>query len=1034
MDKKQRRLKSKFMEVFMSTKVHQTVFVLLFFIFISSLSAAGIQGVVNDQMGMIVSGAEVSAFGYSVNGDSLFYHTTSGTDGSFTLENMLSGKYKLICSHPMYVFYESEFFMLDESVALFMSVTLMPYHSDYSNSVAGHVYSSPPLLPAFIPLGGANVFLTNSDLMLTAYHTKSGNDGLYEFRNIIPGTYYLSAEAFGHIPQYSIDTIKVVNGADIAGADIYLVPMDPSEMVALSGHVWAADVDMPVYPAYITISPAIIFFENGDSTGIVPPDPMPPSITVTNNPDGSYEFTKIPKGYYNVSCEAQGYETQYVWNLDLTQGDQVQDFYLKKAVEPFENLLSGKIINKENQTPVAWAQIYLTSIDSISMYYLAWSIENGMYEFRSILPGKYEIMATAYGYENSIKDTLEILENSQITGFDIYLEPLNNNDLVTLSGYVWEDNTWATVYPARIVLFTCKANGDSLFYWTKNNPDGSYKISNIIPGRYTAKCVAQGYHPQVIHDLNLMQPEEYQDFYLTPLMSPPKGWITGKVYFDETGSPVVPAYISFFSENAVHHGVYTDGNGEYKANLPQGKYYVSCEYNYLWDRANYFYQEFYDDAHTLADATPVEVLPEETTSDINFGIPSSLPVPTVTLTGRVTDDQNTPLEKALVRVWQIDVPVMAANSNSGTYTGYTDANGYYKIEFKLEQLFAPFPVNGFIVSAEKSGYQIEFFKEKSEPYLADILFAFSDTVFSNIDFTLELQPEGNSISGVITTEDGQPLSNVFIIGASISSGQIVFTFSDIFGRYKLNNLKEDYYYLLFAVPGYVPEFYDNVYVWEEAKPVLAKGMITGIDASLTPIYRHFSWGILTGVIKDENDKPLSGALVMVKNVDGEVLNYGITDNSGSYQINGVPDGLYQICISKVNYSTTTAWVEFNSNESDMLLMNFNLPLNPARIPDDEEPLSQIPVQIELLSNYPNPFNPETTIRFGLPAAQDVRVTVYDLLGKDVKELVHGTMPAGMHQVSWNGTDNNGHQVASGLYFYALEARDLRLVKKMILNR
>ena len=94
----------------------------------------------------------------------------------------------------------------------------------------------------------------------------------------------------------------------------------------------------------------------------------------------------------------------------------------------------------------------------------------------------------------------------------------------------------------------------------------------------------------------------------------------------------------------------------------------------------------------------------------------------------------------------------------------------------------------------------------------------------------------------------------------------------------------------------------------------------------------------------------------------------------------------------------------------------------------------IPNELELLPNYPNPFNPSTHIMFSIPKDQHTQVIIFDILGKKVRELVNGTMPAGRHTITWNGRDDSGKQVASGIYFYILETPSQRLTKKMILSR
>jgi flagellar hook assembly protein FlgD len=82
----------------------------------------------------------------------------------------------------------------------------------------------------------------------------------------------------------------------------------------------------------------------------------------------------------------------------------------------------------------------------------------------------------------------------------------------------------------------------------------------------------------------------------------------------------------------------------------------------------------------------------------------------------------------------------------------------------------------------------------------------------------------------------------------------------------------------------------------------------------------------------------------------------------------------------------------------------------------------LPESFELKQNYPNPFNPSTTISFALPEAGRVTLRIYSLTGQLVRELVQGEMASGRHSVSWNGHNDLGAQVASGLYFYRLEVR------------
>ena len=86
----------------------------------------------------------------------------------------------------------------------------------------------------------------------------------------------------------------------------------------------------------------------------------------------------------------------------------------------------------------------------------------------------------------------------------------------------------------------------------------------------------------------------------------------------------------------------------------------------------------------------------------------------------------------------------------------------------------------------------------------------------------------------------------------------------------------------------------------------------------------------------------------------------------------------------------------------------------------------------LAQNFPNPFNPSTTITFILPRPGPVALEIYDASGRRIRALASGYMVAGAHSVAWDGRDNAGRLVASGVYFCRLRAGDLRATKKMIL--
>ena len=87
---------------------------------------------------------------------------------------------------------------------------------------------------------------------------------------------------------------------------------------------------------------------------------------------------------------------------------------------------------------------------------------------------------------------------------------------------------------------------------------------------------------------------------------------------------------------------------------------------------------------------------------------------------------------------------------------------------------------------------------------------------------------------------------------------------------------------------------------------------------------------------------------------------------------------------------------------------------------------------KLIKNYPNPFNPVTTLRYDLPENSHVNITIYDMLGRQVKNLINQTQDAGYRSVRWNATDDYGKPVSAGIYLYQIQAGEFVQTKKMML--
>ena len=138
----------------------------------------------------------------------------------------------------------------------------------------------------------------------------------------------------------------------------------------------------------------------------------------------------------------------------------------------------------------------------------------------------------------------------------------------------------------------------------------------------------------------------------------------------------------------------------------------------------------------------------------------------------------------------------------------------------------------------------------------------------------------------------------------------------------------------------------------------------------------------------------------------------------------------------------------DNNQTEIIIDSYSFDRNDTPISigytiygSDEEIISQgmsnmkiraIPDEYSLHHNYPNPFNPSTTIMYDLPEAGYTRLMIYDLLGREVAVLVNKNMDAGYYNARWNGRNQYGQSVGAGMYFYQIQSNGFIRTHKMLL--
>lgn len=167
------------------------------------------------------------------------------------------------------------------------------------------------------------------------------------------------------------------------------------------------------------------------------------------------------------------------------------------------------------------------------------------------------------------------------------------------------------------------------------------------------------------------------------------------------------------------------------------------------------------------------------------------------------------------------------------------------------------------------------------------------------------------------------------------------------------------------------------------------------------------------------------AFVRLYNAAGELLDDNSLDIAGQH-LNPVGG---KLCIGRSWWDPAPI---FKGRFDDIKIYNYALTEIPSAVTQQNS--STIPSQFGLQQNFPNPFNPSTTIKFALPSAQFVELTVFNLLGQKVKTLVNQKLEAGNFSVQWQGSDEFGSALSSGIYFYRLKTDNFSKVRKMMYLR
>lgn len=383
----------------------------------------------------------------------------------------------------------------------------------------------------------------------------------------------------------------------------------------------------------------------------------------------------------------------------------------------------------------------------------------------------------------------------------------------------------------------------------------------------------------------------------------------------------------------------------------------------------------------------------------------------------------------------------------GTNSGHLSKFVFRALPDSLGNYTVNLPVGKYIAFAKAPGFLHEFYNEKENILTADIITI--DTVKSGVNFTL------NSLPPIALGEiSGMVADSVLGVGvkARIIAHRDVWNHKDNFGHFRTYTTETDSLgnyilkdlvpgkYILLAIPqtGYAPSFYKDAgaaYSWHDATKIEVNGTsVSGINFYPAPIITIGGNSAIAGTISGLGltDAPASGvvggAMVFAFDSNNNVAGFGVSDNSGNYTIKGLTPGSYKVSADAPGYNkgtSTSASVSYDA-VGNPVTTTTNLSISGV-LGNDGGNVSNSPNTFAMEQNFPNPFNPSTTISYTMAQSSNVTLKIYNVIGQLVETLVDSYQEAGSYSISFNATS-----LSSGVYFYRLEAQGAVVTKKMTL--
>jgi hypothetical protein len=743
-----------------------------------------------------------------------------------------------------------------------------------------------------------------------------------------------------------------------------------------------------------------------------------PAFTQRSKTDdkGDYKLGKLISGLYVVKAEAPGFLAEYYKNaatlmsaqpIKLGQADTAKaiDFSLPKG-----GVITGVVATTDNK-PLSGAHVYASLQVNAGVKIHGMTDMDGIYKLEGLPSGSYIVFAQKEGFLAEVYK--EVKRQSQATPVKVNAPETTNQINFTLDitsaivGIITDEKDGTPIAGAMVFvqpLLTEQNRKPEFRGSAKTDEQGAYTVQ-LVPGIYLVRALARGFAEEYFDNaqdplnaktVTVTGPEHVQiNMALTPL-----GSLSGLVADEQTGTPVADAKVRLFSERKTEKRYFetmSDKNGLYSfAAVPEDEYVVQAE-------ARGYLTEFWQEADSVQKAVRVPVKNGNAVVDINLTLSIG-----AALKGMVVQaPDKTPIKEAMITV--------ISTNGRIKQIAKSQADGSWNV--------GGLPAGKYQIMATAPGYGIQWYDGMADKKLATVVEVEAAIIREAIDFMLSrIVLEGATISGVVTDDSTSlPVQNATVTAMPILRlGKPRRAVTDADGKYEIAGIAAGTYVLTAGAKGYIAEYYDNTPSWKKAKSIrlAATDKITDINIGLAP--QQKGGYMIAGKVTAKTGEESAYALVNVT-VANLVVAAAICEEDGQYALSELPSDGYQVMASTPGYvdtslpSNTSVTVGSGKNTYNATITMIEEVVTGINM------TSRLPQRFSMEQNYPNPFNPTTEIHFNLAQQANVTLVVYNLIGQVVRTLYDGVYSTGAYKATWDGLDQDGRRMASGLYLYRLHA-------------